>query len=54
MNKNLTAAEKQVLELFAEGYGYDDIAEITGRTYKAVDGALQRARRKLAAVLERD
>ena len=54
MDKNLTAAEKQVLELFAEGYGYDDIAEITGRTYKAVDGALQRARRKLAAVLERD
>jgi len=27
MDKNLTAAEKQVLDLFAEGYGYDDIAD---------------------------
>ena len=43
----LSALEKQVVELFAEGYSYEDIAEKLGVSYKAVDGALQRARKKL-------
>lgn len=54
MTNSLTATERQVLELFAEGYGYDDIAELTGRSYKAVDGALQRGRKKLAAALKQE
>ena len=36
-----------MVELFAEGYSYEDIAEKLGVSYKAVDGALQRARKKL-------
>ena len=43
----LSSLEKQVVELFAEGYSYEDIAEKLGVSYKAVDGALQRARKKL-------
>ncbi len=45
--QKLTPFERRVLLLFADGYSYDDIADITGKSYKAVDGALQRARRKL-------
>lgn len=47
IEEELTPFEKRVLKLFAEGYNYDDIAELTSKSYKAVDGALQRARRKL-------
>lgn len=39
--------EKQVVRLFSDGYNYLSIAEKTGKTYKAVDSALQRARKKL-------
>lgn len=47
INERLSSFERQVLTLFADGYSYDDIAEQTGKSYKAVDGALQRARKKL-------
>lgn len=47
MNTRLSSLEKCVLTLFAEGFSYDDIARKTGKTYKAIDGALQRARKKL-------
>lgn len=47
INEQLSPLERQVLLLFADGYSYDDIASRTGKSYKAVDGALQRARRKL-------
>lgn len=43
----LTLTERQVVKLFAEGYTYDDIAVKLNKSYKAVDGALQRARKKL-------
>lgn len=43
----LTPVERQVLTLFAEGFSYDEIMCKTGRSYKAIDGALQRARKKL-------
>lgn len=43
----LTPSEKQVLTLFAEGFSYDEIVAQTGKSYKAIDGALQRARKKL-------
>ena len=47
VSEKLTPLERRVLTLFADGYSYDDIADITNKSYKAVDGALQRARRKL-------
>ena len=43
----LTPVERQVLTLFAEGFSYDEIMSKTGKSYKAIDGALQRARKKL-------
>ncbi|MCH5156742.1 MAG: sigma-70 family RNA polymerase sigma factor [Clostridiales bacterium] len=47
IKEKLTPFERKVLTLFADGYSYDDIAVHTNKSYKAVDGALQRARRKL-------
>ena len=52
INEKLTPLEKQVLMYFADGYSYDDIAAKTNKSYKAVDGALQRARRKLLSYKE--
>ena len=45
--EKLSPWERAVVTLFSEGYTYDDIVESTGKSYKSVDGALQRARRKL-------
>lgn len=47
METKLTSLERQVLTLFAEGFSYDDIMRKTDRSFKAIDGALQRARKKL-------
>ena len=45
--EKLSPWEREVVTMFSEGYSYDDIVEATGKSYKAVDGALQRARKKL-------
>lgn len=47
----LTPVEREVLTLFADGFSYDEIMRKTGKSYKATDGALQRARKKLQANL---
>ena len=47
IKEKLTPYERKVLTLFADGFSYDDIALQTNKSYKAVDGALQRARKKL-------
>lgn len=47
----LTPLENRVCSLFAEGYSYDDISVKLQKSYKAVDGALQRARKKLQSYL---
>ena len=47
INEKLSPLERQVVTLFSEGYTYDDIVTQTNKSYKAVDGALQRARKKL-------
>lgn len=47
VNTRLTQTERRVITLFAEGYSYDDIADKLGKSHKSVDGALQRARKKL-------
>ena len=52
IESNLTPLEKRVLMLFAEGFSYEDISEKLEKSYKAVDGALQRARKKLLTVKE--
>ncbi len=48
MDEQLTDLERRVVLLFASGYTYNDIARQVDKSRKAVDGALQRARRKLA------
>lgn len=47
IENQLSKTEKQVFLLFIEGYSYLEIAEKTGKSYKAVDGAIQRAKKKL-------
>lgn len=47
IKEKLTAVEQKVIRLFAEGYSYEDISKKLNVTYKAVDGAMQRARKKL-------
>ncbi len=49
---NLTPFERTVITLFAQGYSYEDIAQKTSKSYKSVDGALQRARKKLLEIKE--
>ncbi len=44
----LSAMENKVLELYLQGLSYEEIAEQSGKTVKAVDNAIQRIRRKLA------
>lgn len=48
---NLTVTEQTVLNMFTEGYNYEEIVKRTGKPYKSVDTALQRARKKLKAAL---
>ena len=49
--EKLSPWERKVVTLFSEGYSYEDVAAITGKSVKAVDGALQRARRKLTELI---
>ncbi len=43
----LSTLETEVLELYAEGRTYAEIAELLGRRTKSIDNALQRIKRKL-------
>lgn len=47
VQKNLSAMEREVLELYLEGKDYTEIAEILGKTDKSVDNALQRIKSKI-------
>lgn len=47
MQKSLSPLENQVLQLYLDGNGYMDIAEILGKTPKSIDNALQRIRGKI-------
>lgn len=49
--KSLSSFEKQVVELYFEGNDYREIANILGKTPKAIDNALQRIRTKAGAWL---
>lgn len=50
INARLSGFEKKAADLFMIGYTYEDIAKQCGKTVKAVDGALQRARKKLQEI----
>lgn len=52
LNGTLTALERRVLALMMEGVPYGEIAELVDTHRKAVDNALQRARRKLRDYLD--
>lgn len=51
ISQKLTASEWSVLQLFLKGFSYGDIAESLSMPVKAVDNAMQRARKKLRAIL---
>ena len=46
----LSKFESRILHLFLDGLSYREMAAVTGRSEKAVDNAVQRIRRKLAAL----
>ncbi len=47
IEKELSAFEKQVLDLYLTGMGYQQIAKVLGRDDKSTDNALQRIKTKL-------
>lgn len=47
IDSELSEKERETLLLFISGLSYEEIADKTGTTVKAVDGKLQRARKKL-------
>lgn len=54
ISEKLTDFEKQVLSLFLDGKTYKQIGEMTGRGAKAADNALQRVKKKVAAILKEE
>lgn len=53
IEKELSAFEKQVLDLYMTGMGYGQIARVLGRDQKSTDNALQRIKGKLRRALEK-
>ena len=47
IDKKLSKFERQVLEGYLAGKSYDELAEAFGKTYKSIDNAIQRIRKKL-------
>lgn len=54
LQSRLTPAERAVLSLYLDGYSYDEISRRIGKPAKSVDNAVQRIRRKAAAILGED
>lgn len=54
IEKELSAFEKQVLDLYLTGMGYAQIAKVLGRDEKSTDNALQRIKGKLRRALQKD
>ena len=50
IQEKLSPLEREVFLLFILGYDYDSICVELGKSYKSVDGAIQRARKKLQLV----
>ncbi len=47
IDKEMTPYEKKALILISSGYSYSLVSEMLSKTVRSVDGAVQRARRKL-------
>jgi len=47
INTALSKLERQILNLYLDGFSYAEIAEQIGKDVKAIDNALSRARKKL-------
>ena len=54
IERELSNFEKQVLDLYLTGMGYQQIAKVLGRDDKSTDNALQRIKTKLRKVIGRD
>ena len=54
IEKELSSFEKQVLDLYLTGMGYQQIAKVLGRDDKSTDNALQRIKTKLRKTIGRD
>ena len=52
IKSKLSKMEKEVLNLYLEGYNYTQIAKIMEKAPKSIDNALQRIRQKIRGVLE--
>ena len=50
IQEKLSPLEKEAFLLFILGYNYDEIGAELNKSYKSVDGAIQRARKKLQLV----
>ena len=51
IREKLSPMERNVLELFLEGFDYREIAQALGKEPKSIDNALQRMRRKIEQLL---
>ena len=51
LQTKLSVSEKKVFSLFLQGLSYQEIGQRWGKPVKAVDNAVQRIRRKAAAIL---
>lgn len=51
LKRVLSPAEYTVFSLFVDGMSYSEIAEKTGQSFKSVDSALQRVRKKLKSIM---
>ena len=54
INEALTAQERQIFSLYAEGMRYQAIAQRLGKSVKSVDNTIQRTRKKLQCLLAED
>lgn len=52
IDKELSAFEKQVLDLYLTGMTYSEIARVLGRDDKSTDNALQRVKSKIKKILK--
>lgn len=51
LSKRLSKLEKQVIQLYVDGVGYIEIAEILERPVKSIDNALQRIKKKVEQII---
>ncbi len=52
IDKELSAFEKQVLDLYLTGMSYSQIAKVLGKEEKSTDNALQRVKTKIRKILK--